>query len=200
VWCKREFAMIAVVMAGLAGCATKFQSTWKDPTADPTDIQGRRLAAFVFADSEAMRRSGEDALARTLSAHGVNGIPGYQVVGIEETSDNARLRSKLQAQGMDGMVLMRVLNTRQIPRYQGFYGPYYSYASPSIASWGYYGWEPVLADTVVTVETMVYSLPDHKLIWAGVSDTTNPSNLSALMTDVSKRVAKQLKKQGLITR
>jgi hypothetical protein len=154
-----------------------------------------------------VRRNGEDALARTLTAHGVSGVAGYRVVGIEEDEDSDELRAKLQAQGMDGMVLMRLLNSRQEPRYQGFHGPYYTYGAPYVGAWRYgwgygwgYGWDPVVADTVVTVETMIYSLPDHRLLWAGVSDTTNPITLDALMTDVSRRVAKQLKKQGLVAR
>jgi hypothetical protein len=53
---------------------------------------------------------------------------------------------------------------------------------------------------VVAVETLIYSLKDDKLLWAGTSRTTNPDTLSDLVTEVADAVAKQAAKQGLIAR
>ena len=54
-----------------------------------------------------------------------------------------------------------------------YYGSFYGY-------WGY-GWGAVYdpgylrTDTVVMVETLIYSVTQDKLVWAGHSKTTNPS-------------------------
>ena len=56
------------------------------------------------------------------------------------------------------------------PRYGGYWGGYYGYG------WGgAYGGTEIRTDTIVIVETLVYSLKQNKLVWAGESKTTNPS-------------------------
>jgi hypothetical protein len=71
---------------------------------------------------------------------------------------------------------------------------------------GYYGWgwggvyDPgyMRTDTIVTVETLIYSLEQNKLVWAGQSQTTNPSKVGPFVQEMVTEVAGQLKKQGLI--
>jgi hypothetical protein len=50
--------------------------------------------------------------------------------------------------------------------------------------------------TIVTVETLIYSLGQDKLIWAGQSQTTNPSKVGPfireMVTPMSKHSFKQL--------
>ena len=78
--------------------------------------------------------------------------------------------------------------------YRGF-GSYYGYGWQTTVSTG-----SVRTDTVVAVETLIYSLKDDKLLWAGTSHTTNPDNLAELVTEVADAVARQVAKQGLIAR
>jgi len=72
--------------------------------------------------------------------------------------------------------------------------------------WGYYGygWTGVYrpastrSDTTLVVETLGYSLPLDKLLWAGVSTTTNPKEAQAFITELVDAAVKQMKKQKLI--
>jgi hypothetical protein len=48
------------------------------------------------------------------------------------------------------------------------------------------------------METQVYSLKDDKVVWGGISKTTDPKNARQLVEEVAKAVAKDLKKQGLV--
>ena len=56
----------------------------------------------------------------------------------------------------------------------------------------------VRTDTVVTVETLVYSLKQHKLVWGGQSRTTNPNKVDDFVSEVAMTAAKELRKEGLI--
>ena len=54
------------------------------------------------------------------------------------------------------------------------------------------------SDTVLVVETLVYDMRQEKLVWAGQSQTTNPSKVDGLITDLADQTARQLRQQGLV--
>jgi len=53
-------------------------------------------------------------------------------------------------------------------------------------------------DTVVTVETNVFSVTDDKLLWSGVSETFNPNDVAKAVNDVADAVSEELRQQGLL--
>jgi uncharacterized lipoprotein YmbA len=58
---------------------------------------------------------------------------------------------------------------------------------------------PGLAACATTsVETLVYSLSQNKLIWATQSKTTNPANVDSFVREIVGETAKQMKKAGVI--
>jgi hypothetical protein len=96
---------------------------------------------------------------------------------------------------------MRLIKSeRQVTQVPG------AYAMPYPRFWGCYGhaWPIVYdpgylrTDTIVQVETKVYSLTDDKLIWADLSETFNPRDAQALVRSGAQAVANDLQKQGLI--
>jgi hypothetical protein len=72
--------------------------------------------------------------------------------------------------------------------------------------WGYYGYgwgavyDPgyVREDTIVTIETLIFSVPANKLLWAGMSESTNPKNAGKLIEDLVEAIADDMKKHGLV--
>ena len=57
---------------------------------------------------------------------------------------------------------------------------------------------PLREDTVVVVETLVFSVPLNQLVWAGVSETKNPKQLQTFVKDLVGAAAKEMEKQGFI--
>jgi hypothetical protein len=53
-------------------------------------------------------------------------------------------------------------------------------------------------NTIVSVETLVYSLKQNKLVWSGKSKTTNPPELIKFVKKLAADAAKELEKQGLL--
>jgi hypothetical protein len=80
------------------------------------------------------------------------------------------------------------------PRYRPYWGGYYGYG------WGgaWAGGTDIRTDTIVTVETLVYSLKQYTLIWAGQSKTTNPTQVESFVQELAESAAKEMKKAGLL--
>ena len=196
----RPFALLATL--ALAGCAsTGFQSTWRNPEAQPIRAEGERVAAVVMAKNEANRRAAEDALAREITAQGAIGVAMYTVA--PDVANEAAARAALEKAGFAGVVVMRPVGSQQEitatstmyagPSYAGYWGGYYGYG------WGApWGGTEIRTDTLVSVETLVYSLKQNRLVWGGQSQTTNPSNVESFVREVANSVAKELRREGLI--
>ena len=192
----------------LWGCSTTtFTSTWKAPGAQGIEPAGKTIAALVISSDANSRKSAEVYLANDLTIRGARGIPAYTLLGADHGNGDYA-RSRLKEAGVDGVVVMRAVSKDQRVTYQpggtsfNTFGSYYG----GFGSYYGYGWQTtystasVRTDTVVAVETLIYSLKDDKLLWAGTSHTTNPDNLSELVTEVADAVAKQAARQGLIAR
>jgi hypothetical protein len=61
-----------------------------------------------------------------------------------------------------------------------------------------WGGSQVRTDTIVIVETLVYSLRQNKLVWAGESLTTNPTDVDAFVQELVAEAAEAMRKQGVI--
>jgi hypothetical protein len=196
---------LTITVLCLAACeTTTFTSTWKDPGTPAIDPVGKTVAAVFVSNDESKRRSGEQLLAADLSAQGARGIPAYTVLPDEGRQDGDKARAALKAAGCTGAVIMRVVGRDQqinytpgttMPVYYGGFGPYWGYG------WGAAYTPPtVTTDTIVSVETLVYSLSTDKLLWASTSRTTNPDTLNQLISEVASATVKEMQKQGLLVK
>jgi hypothetical protein len=195
--------------AMLSACAsTKFISTWKSPSAAPVEVKGAKVAAVVMTRDDGSRRKAEDLLAREISARGAQGVPMYTILPQATLDDEPAARAALDAAQVEGLIVMRPVGVKTdtvepLPYtgtvYDGYWGGYYAYgwASP-------WGMGTTSSDaysyTTLSVETLVYSLKQNKLLWAGVSETINPSNLEKLMEELGVEINKELNDRGLVVR
>lgn len=204
-------AAVAAAAAILSACASNaFVSSWQAPDAEPLQVEGAKVAAVAMMQDEASRRAAEDALVRELSAHGAVGVPSYTLVPEARFDNESTARAAMERAGVAGAVVMRPVATRE-ELVQTRVAPYDSVSYSQFWS-GYYGfgWRspwigPTAAavefrtDTVVSIETLVYSLRQNKLVWGGQSVTRNPSTVDELVKDTASKVAKELERRGLLT-
>jgi hypothetical protein len=54
--------------------------------------------------------------------------------------------------------------------------------------------------TIVTVETLVYSLKQNKLIWVGTSETTDPEEIKSFVCELTKSAAVWMRKDGVLVK
>jgi hypothetical protein len=197
---------LCISLSYLTGCvSTTFTSTWKAPDARPVNPTGKTVAAVFVSSDEGRRRTAEDVLVLKLNEHGAHGIAAYTLIPTEELRDMNRVHTRLAQAGVDGVVVMRVIGKSQQLSYTpgaARFPPYYRRLS---GYWGY-GWGAVYepgylrTDTLVSVETLVYSLQDDALLWAGTSRTTNPSSIDRFVDELADAVGAEMTKQGLLTK
>ena len=188
-------ATIAVVQAA------KFTSVWVAPDISSIGFAGKKVAALVITKDDGLRQSAEEALVRQLDALGIQGEASYRLAPAPVLQDKDKARAWFEKIGVEGVVAMRIVSADKVTTYSpatfttGYYG----------SLWGYYGyswgvaWSPGFSseDTKIVVETLIFSVPKDKLLWAGVSETTNPKNTDVFMKDLVSKAVKEMKKQGL---
>lgn len=194
--------MIAVTLAGCAsGGSTRFTSTWAAPDAQPVSAAGQRVAVVFMTRREEPRREGERALARAITRRGAVGIPSYTI--LPEAGDTERARADLRRAGAGYVLAMRVIGHEEDVTFT----PGYWIGSPFYSTlWGFWdsGWGAVYqpgylqTETQVQVETLVYDVDRNQLIWAGVSDTVDPSSLDHMLVDIAEQAAKEMEKDGIL--
>jgi len=184
---------IAVAL-GLAACggSTTIEQSWKAPDLAPSNLRNV-VTAYISRDG-AMRRTVEDSMAQKLTKMGVRAVPAYAVLTDDDLKDREHAKAKLVAGGYDGVVALRLVGKEteiegMPPTFDGYWGT----AWPGVYDPGY-----LSTETIVRVDTSVFSFADNKLVWSGLSKTVDPNTMSSAIGDVTKVVAKALMKQQIV--
>lgn len=186
--CGVAFAVV------LACASTKMTSTWRDPAVGA--LQFRKVVGIALTADPTVRRLAEDEFVRAVGV--AHGIAGYTLVADEELHDRDQVRARLEAAGVDGAVVYRLAAVEERERwvppttYGGMWS-YWGWASPQVYSPGY-----LTTDQLVQVETAAYSVGDARLIWAGRSETLNPSSVEDLIGGVVQATVAELRSEQLL--
>ena len=191
-------ASVAVALALGLSCAptTHVVADWKAPNVGSLVIH-RPLVVFQH-QSEALRRSVEDALAKRIPGS----VPSYQVIPTDEIMNVDAVQGKVRSAGFDTVIVTRLAGvTKDIDVVPGAVG-----AGPL---WG--AWDPMWSDvyspgylrevTVVTLETLLYTLDpafgtgDGELVWASRTETFDPKNLG---DTVVRAAIKAMEEDGFV--
>jgi hypothetical protein len=200
--------VVAMLLLGPATAGTygpKFTSTWKAPEASTTSFAGKKVAALVISDDQNLRVAGEEALVRELAALGLGqGVATYRMVPREELRDPEKAKGWYERAGVEGIVSMRLVSAET----RKTWTPSMWVSASYNTLWGYYpyGWGSAYAvgtgrtheDTLAVIETLVFSVPANKLLWAGVTETMNPKDAATVIADVVEATVEEMTKQGLL--
>jgi hypothetical protein len=208
----KRFLFVLVVLSFNACSSTSFESTWHDPSASSVNLKHKVVTAFLISGNDAVRRDFESNLATQLTARGIETLPGYEVLPNTDVTDKDVVLRKLRSTDTDIAVFMRIVDRRQevsfVPvdtwyggpyydrfwwRHGRFYGPAFGGAWPPYYDLGYFQ-----TDTIVSVDSRVYSVSNSKLLWQGLSRTMNPSKVKGFVEDLVSQTVKKLKQTGMI--
>ena len=197
-------AAIALTAVAALSAAVRFTSTFKSIDAGSVSFAGKKVAALVISNDDSLRIAGEESLVRELSARGMQAVATYRIAPKEELRRPETARPWFERANVEGVVIVRPVSadTRQVytpgiwlsPNYGTFWG-YYGYGWGSVYVPG-----SVEKETLVVVETTIYSLPRNQLLWAAVSETKNPRDLRAFVEELTKESVEEMQKQGLARR
>jgi hypothetical protein len=188
--------LLAAAQLGYASAGTKIVSSWREPSAGRLDF--KKVLVMCIAEHESQRRFAEAELVRLMTR--TKGVPAYSLMTQDEVKDEQRMRAVMLREAFDGAITMRVIggdqkNYEQPGAYSPAYGSFWSYYS---MAWPGVGMGYVHTDRRMQMETQVYSMRDDKLVWGGITQTTNPKSAQRLVEDVARAVAADLRKQRLI--
>lgn len=196
-------SLLLLAYPGALETKAKFTSTWKAPGASAMTYAGKKVVGLIVSDDMSLRMSAEEALARELTARGVQGVAAYRVIPREEIRNVDNAKRWFEQSGTSGVVIMRVVNLskEKIPTavvwagasYYGSLWDYYPYAWGSAIAIG-----PGRTETRVLVETLVFDIAGNRLLWAGTSETVDPKDAQATVKGIVASAAEQMKKSGLI--
>lgn len=191
-------ATAALLLFALAGCSsTRLVSSWG--ASDVGTITFKKVLVICITRSPGTRRSAEDALAGQFKR--AQATPSYTILSEQDVMDEAKVRAAIADAGFDGTVTMRlVAATKEYTHVPGSYPSHYN----RFGSYYHRGWSGAYSpgytrvDDIVKIETNIYSTKDDKLVWAGTSETFNPSSVETAVAEIASAVAKDLRKRGLI--
>jgi hypothetical protein len=179
----------------------RFLSTWKSMDATTTSFVGKKVATLVITKDDGLRVSGEEALARELEARGITAIATYRIVPQPELASAERAKPWYDRAAVQGVVAVRPVSKDQVRTYtpatwtSSYYSSFWNYYG---YGWGaYYSPGVDRVDTVVVVETLIFDITANSLVWAAATETQNPKNLQAFVSDLARATVKEMQKQGV---
>lgn len=193
----------AMIVGAVVSCgpSTTIKNSWKDPSImEPVHFD--KILGLMIEKDGATRRQVEDYIVQRVTANnpGVQAVAAYTLLSGDDLTDKERSRQIVEEAGIDGAIVVRMVGvdkqTTYVPGsyptpYYNFYG-YYDWAWPTVYDPGY-----LQTDTIVNLETLIYSVKDGKLLWSGVTETFNPSSMDDLLKGTGDAVARATRKDGI---
>lgn len=194
---------LAYCMVLFASCSSTYiVSSWKEPDKQVYMAKLNKVLVVALFNNETNSHRAEDQMAAYLNG---KGVVSYNYLGsnVHKKNEDA-LRDKIRADGFDGAVTMRLVdvdkettyvpgNMYSYPAYNRTFSGYYYRNWPFFMDGGYY------ANTkTYTIETNVYSIKEDKIIWTGLTKTSNPRGVDKMTNDVAKVLYKRMVKEGFV--
>jgi hypothetical protein len=197
--------ILAAFVIIISSCSsTRITSSWREPDKTVVIEKLNKVLVVALFKDETSRHKAEDQMAGYL---GGKGIVSYNYLDANFNKANEQLlRAKLKADGFDGAVTMRLVDVDKeklyTPGNMSFYPRYYrNFSSYYYRSWSNYSTPGYYSTTkTYSIETNVYSLKEDKIIWSGLTETTNPDGVQKMTEEVAHIVYKKMLKEGFVSK
>ena len=197
--------ILSLIAFFLSGCSTtKLVTSWSDPNFNELPIQKVLIVGVIKNDLN--RRAYESHFAEQLEKQGIVGTAAHQVISDSGGYTEEKIRSAVQKAGADAAIIARLADVEKKERYvpptyeyepvfgygHGFYG-YYGMSNRYVSMPGY-----TTTDTIVKLETVVFSTRSEKMIWAGATRSFNPSSATSVIKENTQIIINDMKESGLL--
>jgi len=189
----------------VASCtSTRITSSWREPDKQVAVNKLNKVLVVALFKDETSRHKAEDQMAGYLNGKGIVSY-NYLKESFDKKNEDA-LREKIKKDGFDGAVTMRLVDVDKEENYTrgniSSYPAYYrNFSGYYYRSWSYYSTPGYYTTTkTYTIETNVYSIKEDKIIWSGLTETTNPDGVKKLTEEVAEVVYKKMVKEGFISK
>lgn len=197
--------VLSLISFFLSGCSTtKLVTSWSDPNFNELPIQKVLIVGVIKNDLN--RRAYETHFAEQLVKQGIAGTAAHQVISDSGGYTEEKIRSAVQKAGADAAIIARLADVEKKERYvpptyeyepvfgygRGFYG-YYGMSNRYVSMPGY-----TTTDTIVKLETIVFSTRSEQMIWAGATRSFNPSSATSVIKENTQIIINDMKESGLL--
>jgi len=197
---KQSFRLVAMLFVlCIAGCESPpVSDTWHDPAFDGP-IRFKRTLVIAMNPDPLIRRPAEDVMVYALGEG--RAIQSYKLLTAGDLYDVDHLVQKLEPNGIDAILAMRLVSTRHDVSWVPGSGVY-----PFDQFWTFYdrAW-PAARDpdylkneTTVRVQTNLYTVEGGKLLWTGISDSFLAADARDRIESVVREIAKEMAADGII--
>lgn len=200
----KKFLLPLLLATAFIACGptTRIDKSWRDPATTITAGSWNKVLVVGLLKDETTRRVVEDQLAKRFNG---KAVVSYSYLSDKELTEakSAGFKDKMVTEGFDGAIVMRLINvdketnyvpgTSSFPSYYGGFSPYYYNSWNSFYSPGYY-----TTDKIYNVETNVYSFKQDKLVWTGITSTTNPGQTDKMFNEIADVVANRMRSEGFL--
>lgn len=204
---KKSLFMLFLAVVGCGGTQSILLSSWKDQTTTIERENFKKIAVVALIKDDLIRQRVEDRFKE------INPIfrPSYPFLNKKSNIDKELLVKLLKSEKVDGVVTMRLVDTKKELSYapsivSGYYYNPYGYSAGSygglFGNWyGNYGtlyYSPgyYVENTYYIIETNVFSLHSDKLIWSAVTKTAKFSDIEGGLNDILKTIENQMRIDG----
>lgn len=199
------FWVVLLISLLFSGCSTtKLVTSWSDPNFNELPIQKILIVGVIKNDIN--RRAYETHFAEQLEEEGIVGIAAHLVISDSDAYSERAIRSAVNNVGADAAIIARLVSVEKNQRYvpptyeyepvfgygKGFYS-YYGMSHRYISTPGY-----TATDTIVKLETVVFSTRSGNMIWAGATRSFNPTSPTSVIKENTEIIIKDMRKSGLI--
>ena len=201
---KKIVPLVLIVAFSSCVSSTQITSSWHMPGKHIVIADLNKVLVVAMFKNEISTHLAEDQMASYL---GDKGVVSYKYLNSRFPKNNAdAIRDKVRDDGFDGVITMRLIDAQKekvynpsnfdlYPSYYSNFGGYYYRNFPYYSTQGYY------SDTkIFTVETNVFSVKEDKIVWTGITKTTNPDGVEKMMQETAHVVYKRMLKEGFVTK
>ena len=197
-------ALLVCTIIAASCTSTRITSSWREPDKQVAVNKLNKVLVVALFKDETSRHKAEDQMAGYLNGKGIVSY-NYLKESFDKKNEDA-LREKIKKDGFDGAVTMRLVDVDKEENYTrgniSSYPAYYrNFSGYYYRSWSYYSTPGYYTTTkTYTIETNVYSIKEDKIIWSGLTETTNPDGVKKLTEEVAQVVYKKMVEEGFISK
>ena len=186
--------------------STSLVNRWSDPEYKGPALQ--KILVIGIIKDDIKRRSFEQEFANLITANDRTAVASYTLIpDLESADQKEEVLAAVEKVGADGVLVVTLQGVskeqREVPPsidyvptagfgYGGMYG-YYGMRHTAVYNPGY-----TVTDTIVRLDTKLFAVSSEKMIWAGKTESFNPSSSQAVISELEKLVITDMKKSGMI--
>jgi hypothetical protein len=205
----RSALLVCAAVVALGGCATtttQLNAQWVNPQAG-VRLPVKNVVVMGINRDTTARRIYEDAMVAELAARGVKASASYKVLPDDGPAAQEAIQKAVADAGADAILISRTVSVYDEVRvspgmmmgpprgfgWPGFYGYYHGMWSAA-----YHVPPTVYTVRNVLVDTRLFDVHEHSVLWSGSSTTTPTGTMQTTIAQFATTIAEALARDKVI--